>query len=780
MSIDMQVFKLHFRISMNLKQRLILLISLVSISVAILTNLTTSYQAFTKMESDAIEQYKDSLTSKRILVTTAIEDYFSVIQKQIIVMSNDVSTIEATSAFTNAFFNYPSQSNTQKLQSYYEQEFGGEYNKRVGTSANVNAVYSDVSDIARSLQNTYIAENSNELGGKDGLTLANDGSDYDGVHQRYHPSVRKFLQEFGFYDVFIVEPNNGHIVYSVFKELDFATSLKNGPFNNTGIADAYNKALSLPKGEIHLTDFSPYQPSYEAPASFMSTPIYNNNTLIGVLIFQMPLDKINSLMVQKENWLKAGFGQSGEIYLVGEDLTLRSESRFFIEDKASYIKAIKKAGISTADLIDKTNTSILLQPADSIGAKAAINGKTDFEIIQDYRGVDVLSAYAPVNIHGLKWAMLSEIDQEEALQGVKQLEGEIITSTIYVVLFVAVAAIIIATLIANSIIKPLNVLAKSFADLSDGEANLAVRVKKSGIAEIDDISSGFNNFIEQIHTVIGTIKDAVNRIATSGTELSVTTEQNNGVIVEQSAKLHEVNQSLVDFSASINQISEQTGTAFDATKQARKSAQDNVERANLASDNIRQLVEQISGAEKIIKELQTNVQDISDVLGIINSIADQTNLLALNAAIEAARAGEHGRGFAVVADEVRTLAQRTQESTVTIQTQIGHLTSSTNKAVISMDQATVSAQGGIHLVELVSKTLDELSEVILNLANMNGEITFESQNQSDTIETINQNINDIAGRAEQMEQGAESIKGVALELSLVSEDVKVNTDRFII
>lgn len=780
MSIDMQVFKLHFRISMNLKQRLILLISLVSISVAILTNLTTSYQAFIKMESDAIEQYKDSLTSKRILVTTAIEDYFSVIQKQIIVMSNDVSTIEATSAFTNAFFNYPSQSNTQKLQSYYEQEFGGEYNKRVGTSANVNAVYSDVSDIARSLQNTYIAENSNELGGKDGLTLANDGSDYDGVHQRYHPSVRKFLQEFGFYDVFIVEPNNGHIVYSVFKELDFATSLKNGPFNNTGIADAYNKALSLPKGEIHLTDFSPYQPSYEAPASFMSTPIYNNNTLIGVLIFQMPLDKINSLMVQKQNWLKAGFGQSGEIYLVGEDLTLRSESRFFIEDKASYIKAIKKAGISTADLIDKTNTSILLQPADSIGAKAAINGKTDFGTIQDYRGVDVLSAYAPVNIHGLKWAMLSEIDQEEALQGVKQLEGEIITSTIYVVLFVAVAAIIIATLIANSIIKPLNVLAKSFADLSDGEANLTVRVKKSGIAEIDDISSGFNNFIEQIHTVIGTIKDAVNRIATSGTELSVTTEQNNGVIVEQSAKLHEVNQSLVDFSASINQISEQTGTAFDATKQARKSAQDNVERANLASDNIRQLVEQISGAEKIIKELQTNVQDISDVLGIINSIADQTNLLALNAAIEAARAGEHGRGFAVVADEVRTLAQRTQESTVTIQTQIGHLTSSTNKAVISMDQATVSAQGGIHLVELVSKTLDELSEVILNLANMNGEITFESQNQSDTIETINQNINDIAGRAEQMEQGAESIKGVALELSLVSEDVKVNTDRFII
>jgi methyl-accepting chemotaxis protein len=316
--------------------------------------------------------------------------------------------------------------------------------------------------------------------------------------------------------------------------------------------------------------------------------------------------------------------------------------------------------------------------------------------------------------------------------------------------------------------------------------DLGLEVERNGLISVDSykldnaIGSGFNKFIEQIHTVITSLKDAVNRIATSGTELSVTTEQNTNVIVEQNMKLHEVKQSLSDFSTSVNQVSGQTGSAFDATKVARKSAQDNVERANLASNNIRQLVEQISGAEQVIKELQTNVQDISDVLGVINSIADQTNLLALNAAIEAARAGEHGRGFAVVADEVRTLAKRTQESTVTIQSQINHLTTSTDKAVISMDQATVSAQDGIHLVELVGKTLEELSEVILNLANMNGEITFESQNQNDTIETIHENISEIATRAEQMEQGAESIKGVALELSLVSEDVKDNTDRFIV
>lgn len=765
---------------MSLKQRLTLLIALMSITIAILTNVITSYQAFTKMESDAVEQYKESLISKRVLVSSQIEDYFTLIQKQIVVMSNDISTVEATKAFNTSFFNYPIQTETSALQSYYQKDFTNEYKKRVGKSVNVEPVYSDVSRIARSLQNTYIGVNPNKLGEKDGLTISDDSSDYDSVHQRYHPSIRKFQQEFGFYDVFIVEPNNGHVVYSVFKELDFATSLNNGPFKNTGIAKAYNQAISLSQGQVYLTDFAAYQPSYDAPASFMSTPIYENNNLIGVLIFQMPLDYINNLMTQNEKWLDSGFGESGEIYLVGDDLTLRSESRFFLEDKASYINAIKKAGVATADIIDKTNTGILLQPINSVGAKAAINGETDFSIIQDYRGVDVLSSYAPIKLYGLNWAVLSEIDLDEALLGVIQLERDIITSTIYIVLAIAIVSVIIAILIANSIIKPLNDLAERFFDLSQGEANLTSRVEKSSIAEIDAIGLGFNKFIEQIHAVITGLKDAVNRIATSGTELTVTTEQNSGGIVEQSVKLHEIHQSLSDFTTSINQISEQTGTAFDATKVARKSAQDNVERANLASNNIRQLVEQISGAEQVIKELQTNVQDISDVLGVINSIADQTNLLALNAAIEAARAGEHGRGFAVVADEVRTLAKRTQESTVTIQSQINHLTTSTDKAVISMDQATVSAEGGIHLVELVSKTLDELSEVILNLANMNGEITFESQNQSDTIETISENINEIANRAELMEHGADSIKGVALELSSVSEDVKKNTDRFIV
>lgn len=765
---------------MSLKQRLTLIIALVAISVAILTNLSTSYQAFTRMEQEAVEQYKDSLMSKRVLVAAEIEDYFSTIQKQIVVMSNDISTVETANAFNDAFSNYPTGVDDSGLKTYYQQDFATEYATKNENPVNISSVYSKLSSKALALQTTYIATNPGNLGEKDALTQSNDGSDYDNVHQRYHPSIRKFQQEFGFYDVFIAEPNNGYIVYSVFKELDFATNLKTGPFSNSGIADAYKKALQLDKGEIYLTDFTAYQPSYEAPASFMSSPIYDGEKLVGVLLFQMPLDKINNLMIQYGNWAETGFGESGEIYLIGEDSTLRSESRFFIEDKAAYLEIIKKAGMTVADEIDKKNTSIALQPVNSSGAKAALSGKTSFEMFQDYRGVSVLSSYAPINLYGLNWAILSEIDHEEALQGVTELENAIIVSTVYIVIAVAISTIFLALWLANTITKPLNTLAARFADLSQGDADLTARVSKSGIAEIDEISSGFNKFVEQLHTVIGGIKDAVNRIATSGTELSVNAEQNNGVIAEQSVRLNEVNQEISEFSTSVNQISSQAEAAFKTAENARQSAKENVDRSNLASENIRQLVEQISSAEKTIEELQSNVQDISDVLGVINSIADQTNLLALNAAIEAARAGEHGRGFAVVADEVRTLAKRTQESTITIQTQIDHLTSSTNKSVVSMEKATVSAQGGIQLVELVSQTLIDLSDIILSLENMNGEIVKEGNNQTQNISIINQNLNEISNRTAQMEQGADSINGVASELSLVSEDVKMNTDRFII
>ena len=765
---------------MKLSKKLIVIISSVSIAVSLIATLTTSFLAFKQMEEDVVQQYQSNLDAKRVLVSNSIIDYFTMKKKQLSAMAFDTTTIEAAHAFTSSFNNYPTANISNTLPNYYEQEFKVLFDSTNQNTINITELYQSLSDVSTALQTSFISDNSYTLGEKDQLTALNDNTAYDKAHQRYHPSIRNFLKAFDYYDIFIVEPEQGNVVYSVYKELDFATSLKTGPYKNTDIALAFNKALTLNQGETYLTDFNAYLPSYNNPASFISTPIFDEGNLIAVLIFQMPISRVNDILTHSGKWVESGFGTSGETYLVGQDKRLRNESRFFIEDKKNYLKVIKSTGIDNVIDIENKNTSISLQHVDTPGVTAALKGTTGFSVFNDYRKVAVLSSYAPINIQGLSWAIMSEVDEEEALIGVNALAERIMSITILIILFVAVGSVVVAFLLAKSIIRPLRMLSDRFVELSHGEADLTVRVADSGVPEIDAISKAFNVFVEQLNTVVGNVKDAVSRIATSGTELSVTTEQSNQSIVKQGERISDVNDSLEHFALSVQHITEQTVTAFERTAGAQVTARENAERADLASSNIKLLVKEVDDSAIIMKELKSHVEDISNVLGVINSIADQTNLLALNAAIEAARAGEHGRGFAVVADEVRTLAARTQESTVTIQSEIMLLTDATIKSVKSMDLASSTATEGIVLVESVSETLNELSKIMNDVSTLNGEISNESRQQSQDIGTITSSIHEIKEESVQISQASDSMTGVAQELSDISEHVNSDMNRFIV
>jgi methyl-accepting chemotaxis protein len=358
------------------------------------------------------------------------------------------------------------------------------------------------------LQNLYIAKNPSPIGEKHKLDAANDRSLYSQVHGEYHPPIRKFLEEFGYYDIFLVDADTGYIVYSVFKEVDYATNLKTGPYKDSGIGKVFRKTLAAGSADaVVIEDFSPYEPSYNASASFIASPIYDVGEMTGVLIFQAPVDRINDVMTSGNDWKGVGLGDSGEVYLVGQDNKMRNNSRFLIEAPEEYFKFLKQLGEDPA-IIEKQKalkTSIGISEVKTPGSIASLQGKTGFQIFPDYRGVSVLSAYAPVNILGLKWGILAEIDEAEAFA----VQSSIRTASIYLGCGLIVAILIIALFFATSFSRRIREIVGSMQKIASGDLR-SDSLKISSSDELGELQGSYNDMSEAMQNIAAQAEDIAN------------------------------------------------------------------------------------------------------------------------------------------------------------------------------------------------------------------------------------------------------------------------------
>jgi len=213
-------------------------------------------------------------------------------------MSENLMVIDAMDEFEEAFNEISLDDvsiNRGSLQSYYDNEFGEEYKRRnQGDAYDTQELLGQLVPRAAYFQNLYISENPNPLGSKDLLNAASDGSRYSALHAKYHPIFKQYLERFELYDIFLVDAKSGDIVYSVFKELDYATSMKTGAFEKSGIGSAFAKGNAAAVGSVSFDDYKPYLPSYNDQAVFISTPIVKNGERLGVLIYQAPIDRIPS------------------------------------------------------------------------------------------------------------------------------------------------------------------------------------------------------------------------------------------------------------------------------------------------------------------------------------------------------------------------------------------------------------------------------------------------------------------------------------------------------
>lgn len=495
--------------ALKINAKLTLAFFVIAFSSITVISLLSYFKGKKSLETESFNR----LTAVREMKSTQIEDYFYQIENQIVTFSEDHTIIEAMEKFKYGFDEIEneltlSESENQsidfRLTKYYESEFIPRLKRNLDSEL-ITEKYIPKKRNAKILQDLYIASNDNEVGNKHYLHHADDSSSYSKAHRIFHPLIRSYLEKFKYYDIFLVDNETGNIVYSVYKEVDFGTSLLDGPYANTNIAEAFRQARDAnSKDFVRLVDFESYHPSYNAPAAFIASPVFDDNgKKLGVLIFQMPIDRINEIMTNRHEWANVGLGQSGETYIVADDFTLRNQSRFFIEDKENYFKMIEEIGTpeSTITKIKNFESTIGLQEVKTEGTIAALSGKTDIKIFKDYRGVDVLSSYKPLNIRDMHWVIMSEIDMDEAFSHVYDLRKNMVI--VFIGLFITI--IFASIIISKKITKPIKNLTGKAQELAGG--NLNVDIPILGKDEIGILSQSFHDMQYSIKNLVDELKD---------------------------------------------------------------------------------------------------------------------------------------------------------------------------------------------------------------------------------------------------------------------------------
>lgn len=731
---------------MKIANKIVFSMTLLSVIAVVLAGVWIGWSAVNLSKQAIYQRASHQLLSVRETKKTEIERYLKRVAGQLITLANVVSTVDAMEKLTQAYQAYPVDqvpaSSFSALKDYYTAQFGQNYQKlNNGQEANPLTRLSLLSKPAESLQARYIASNPNPLGSKHEWVSDSLGSEYDALHQKYHPGIKQYLEQFGLYDVFMVD-NDGNVVYTVFKELDFATNLLNGPYKDSGLARAYVQAQTLANNQYYLDDFAPYYPSYEAAASFISTPIFNGSTRVGVLIFQMPVDEINSIMTFDSRWKENGLGKTGQSYLVGSDQLMRSQPRLLLEDESAFIGSLASDRAAVNQIRSK-HSAIGLLKVSSQAVDNALKGENGLVMESHILGTALLSAYTPLDALGLRWALVTEIQADEALTDVAKLSNEVIVKVLVAIVVGAVIATLAALMVGNGISKPIRD-SISQIQLMSRDNDLTMRLSEQGSDEIRQLAQALNSMLNHLQETIRQFAQATDKLNSHTQVIAHNMTGTRNSVSDQHERTESVVTAVNEMSASITEVSEFAQRAATFVQEANQKGHGGVSVGNELARDMTSINQQMASAVEAISRLNHESQSIASVLDVIQAIAEQTNLLALNAAIEAARAGEQGRGFAVVADEVRNLAAKTQTSTEEIRNKIDLLQQETQSVVSCIEGANNTVLRGVTTCNSNTDMLKQIVDMLNDLNEMNIQIATATEQQRGVTEDINANMTSIS------------------------------------
>jgi len=767
---------------------------------------------FKKIADTAGENFQDisfnQIKSIREIKSSSVKNYFEDRKKLVLTMSQNGFVVDAMKSFTSSFPKVKSELDLEdkkiqamdaRLLNFYEEEFGTKFerlNDKTDDLKNLKRMFRNIPSNDKIVQALYISENENPLGSKDLLYSTKLKCSYTDSHEKFHHYFHEVQKKYGFYDIFLLDPNDGKIVYSVFKELDFATSLIDGPYKDSNFAEAFKKATKLENNNIFMVDYQQYLPSFNAPASFATAPIYDQGELVGVLAVQFPIDKLNEIMSQRD-----GLKKTGESYLVGPDYLMRSDSYLDPENRS----------------VESSFRNPQNGKVETDAVKEVFNGQSGERIIKDYNGNNVLSAFSPIRISdSITWALIVEIDEVEALLAkteIVDLETNIssgVSKTLIVAcVIVAILALVVSLLVIRSITRPLRKTVNLIKDIAEGEGDLTKRLKISGNDELSELSICFNQYSETIHSIVKSTQESALELSEQAIAIAATSTQLNANTDDMTAQTATVAAAVEELSVNMTEVAVQSKGMYDETSESRKSSKQlnsSMQEISHSLDTARTNLSSIASASKqmssIISEIATNTErsrstsqvavdaadkasnrvnsllastdEIVQIVETIDDISEQTKTLALNATIEAARAGEAGKGFAVVANEVKNLAKHTSNATLDITEKIKKMKDSTDNTV----QEIASVRDIIiEINEMIDSIATAIEEQTITI-NDNSNNTASSNNLLLTIfDRIKQSIDDIKAiniRVESIETSANSVSKIIDEAQITTKNVSGN------